>query len=182
MSTSKRFLVHAFIISDNNGRFLVDIVRNPKIETEHLSSFIGALKIFGEETLGKIRDIQINGLDINLMIVAKYNLISIVILDSDLPELNMRDGCEKILDAFNKFFKDKVENWNGALEEFRDFRILMDGLVQHFFELLTEYKKEHKIELEAKGRKRGDTVTKSFDSLKEQLSEYNKKFFKPDTE
>lgn len=133
----KKYLVHALIISDNNGRFLVDIIRNSKLDTAHLSGFIGALKMFGEETLGQIKDININGLDIDMIIVSKLDLIFIAIVDGDLPHLNFREGCGRALDVFHKIFQDKIEKWDGALKEFRDFRDILMGQIRRYFE---EYK------------------------------------------
>lgn len=136
---SGKLLVHALIISDSNGRFLVDLVRNKQIRTDYLSGFIGALKMFGEETLGNIRDISINGLDIEMLIVSKYNLICVAIIDADIPEINFRRGCERALDVFYSLFKDKIEGWDGSLETFRDFKELLNEQILRYFEELAEY-------------------------------------------
>ncbi|MHA1292058.1 MAG: hypothetical protein ACTSQJ_05255 [Promethearchaeota archaeon] len=136
-----RILIHALIISDNNGRFLVDLIRNPDLKTDYLSAFIGALKMFGEETLGKIKDISINGLDIDLLVISRYGLAMIAIMDSNVPILNFREGCERALDVFYKIFKDKIENWDGSLKTFKDFRELLKGQVNRYFEELEAFEK-----------------------------------------
>lgn len=180
--SAKRLLVHAFIISDSNGRFFVQIIRNPEIDETRLSGFVGALKLFGEETLGKIKDIKITGLDINLLVVSKYNLVSIIILDSDLPEFNMREGCEKLLDTFYTHYVDVIKDWNGSLAPFKEFKTLMEELIQHFFGLLKTYRKEHKLETPTKKKKRGETRIANFEGIKEKLMEYNKRFFNEENE
>ena len=160
-------LIHALIISDNNGRFLVDVIRNENLETAHLSGFISALKMFGEETLGKIRDISINGLDIDMLIFTKYNLIMIAIMDTSLPGLDFRAGCERALDVFFRIFGDQIEEWDGSLETFRDFRDLLNQQIERYFNELEEYNVEEHLE---------------FDEIKDDLIKYNKKFFGEDTE
>ena len=148
---SERILIHALIISDNNGQFLCDVIRNDKLETAYLSGFIGALKMFGEETLGKIKDISINGLDIDMLIVSKYDLIFIALMDSDIPHLKFREGCETALDVFYKIFSEELKSWDGSLSPFRGFRDLLNGQVERYFE---ELRKLEKKELAIKERKK----------------------------
>ena len=100
---TRRILVHALIIAGNDGNFLVSVVRNPELDEAVLSGFISALNMFGQQTLGKVGDISISGLGINLLVINKWGLHIIGILDSDLPELNFREGCENALDVFRKF-------------------------------------------------------------------------------
>jgi len=159
-------LIHALIISDNNGRFLVDVIRNEKLETAHLSGFIGALKMFGEETLGKIRDISINGLDIDMLIVSKHKLIMIAIMDADLPKIGFRAGCEKALDLFNTLHGEDLKSWKGSLKTFRDFRSLLNQQIERYFGELKDF---------GIG-KRAQTLT--FEDLKDDLVKYNQEFFK----
>ena len=138
---SERLLVHALIISDNNGQFLCELVRNNKLDPAHLSGFISALKMFGEETLGKIRDISINGLDIEMLIISKYDLVFIALMDSNVPHLNFREGCERALDVFYRIFHDKLKDWDGSLKPFKDFKELLEGQVQRYFDEIEKIKK-----------------------------------------
>ncbi len=142
----QKILIHALIIADHNGRFLVDVVRNQKLKTDYLSGFIAALKMFGEETLGRIKDISINGLDIDMIIVTKYNLIMIAVMDSEVPLLDFREGCARALDVFYKIFGDKIDNWDGSLETFRDFQDLLKDQIARYFEEL----REHEFKLRVK--------------------------------
>ena len=143
---SENPLIHALIIADNNGNFLVDLIRNEHLEAARLSGFISALRMFGEETLGKIRDIAINGLDIDMLVVSKYKLVMIAIMDSDLPGLDFRAGCERALEVFHKIFKDQIRNWDGSLNTFKDFRELLQQQVDRYFSELKEYQEEHHLE------------------------------------
>ncbi|MHA1150977.1 MAG: hypothetical protein ACTSR8_22375 [Promethearchaeota archaeon] len=167
---SKSPLIHALIIADSNGNFLVDLIRNEKLEAARVSGFISALKMFGEETLGKIRDISINGLDIDMLVVSKYRLVMIAMMDSNLPGLDFREGCERALEIFNKIFHDKIENWNGSLDTFRDFKDLLQQQVDRYFKELEEHKEQQKREF------------LRFDDLKDSMIKYSKKFFEEEEE
>ena len=135
----QKILIHALIIADHNGNFLVDVVRNQKLKTAYLTGFIAALKMFGEETLGNIKDISINGLDIDMIIVTKYNLIMIAVMDSNIPLLDFREGCARALDVFYKIFGDQIDTWDGALDTFADFQDLLKEQIARYFEELREY-------------------------------------------
>ncbi len=159
-------IIHALIIADDNGRFLVDVIRNEKLEATRLSALIGALKIFGEETLGKIKDIRINGLGINMLVVSKYNLIMIAIMDEDLPETNFREGCESALDTFYDSYKEVLQNWKGNLRLFSDFKILLNQQIQNYIEALKSFIY-------------GSNETHdTFGKLMKDMDSYNKRFFK----
>ncbi|MHA1292059.1 MAG: hypothetical protein ACTSQJ_05260 [Promethearchaeota archaeon] len=141
---ARRILIHALIISDINGNFLVYIIRNEELDEAMLSGFIAALNTFGAETLGKIEDISISGLAINLLVVSKHNLICIAVMDSDLPELNFREGCEKILDTFYEKYKLSLTNWNGHIKTFKDFKIFLDNEIQNYFVKLKDFRRRRR--------------------------------------
>ncbi len=60
-----------------------------------LSSFVGALFLFGKDNLGKIEEIEIKGLDVDMIIVYKYNLILIVIMSKDFIKQDYRGESRK---------------------------------------------------------------------------------------
>ncbi len=161
-------LIHGLVIADEHGRFLVDVVRNDKLDVAHLSGFIGALKMFGEDMLGKIRDISINGLDIDMLIVTKNKLIMIAIMDAELPEIGFRAGCEKALDLFNTLHGEDLKSWDGSLKTFRGFRNLLNQQIDRYFEELEEFR----------FAKMSQNLT--FEELKDEMVKYNQKFFQGD--
>jgi len=178
-SMGKRVLIHALIISDSNGRFLVDIIRNPKLESAHLSGFISALKMFGEETLGEIGNISISGLDIDLLTISKHNLIMVVIMDSDLPDLNFKKGCERALDSFYEIYNELIPNWKGSLKTFRDFREILTKQIELFFDIYREYRIEQKSERRVKGVEEFNPEVSSaaiITALENELSQYERRF------
>jgi len=137
---ARRILIHALIIAGNNGNFLVSVVRNPELDEAVLSGFISALNMFGQQTLGKVGDITISGLGINLLVINKWGLHIIGILDADIPELNFREGCEAALDAFYEKYVEKLQDWNGRLKIFSDFKSYLEGMIQGYFVKLKEFR------------------------------------------
>lgn len=129
--------VHALIIADNHGRFLVDLIRNKDLDTNKLSMFISAFKIFGEETLGNIKAISIDGLDINMLVVSKYGLIAIAIMDSYCTQVtDFKTGCEKALDVFYKQYSEQINDWDGNLKTFREFKGILKDQIQLYLSRL----------------------------------------------
>ena len=141
---TKRILIHALIISGADGTFLTHIIRNPELDEAVLSGFISALNIFGSHTLGKIGDISISGLDINLLVIHKYSLMCIAVMDSDIPELSIREGCEIALDTFYQKYVQEIDNFNGRLTKFSEFKPFLEGQIQGYFAKLKEHEKEQK--------------------------------------
>ena len=135
----KHLLIHAFLISDNNGTLLVEVTKNETMEPALLSGFISALKVFGEGTLGNISNISIEGLDINMIIVSKFNLFMMAIIDSNIPELNLRTGCEETLKIFYQMFKDRFDSFDGDVTVFDKFTEILEAHVQHYLQALEEF-------------------------------------------
>ncbi|MFO8017546.1 MAG: hypothetical protein R6U96_02835 [Promethearchaeia archaeon] len=139
----EKIFIHALIISDEQGRFLVDLIRNKNLDTAQLSGFISALKMFGEETLGDIEAISIDGLDIDMLVVSKYDLVFISIMDTYCAQItDFRKGCEKALDTFYKKYKDKLFNWDGDLRQFREFKDILKDQVKKYLEKMREYERQ----------------------------------------
>lgn len=156
---NENLLIHALIISDSQGRFLVDLIRNKKLDTAQLSGFIAAFKMFGEETLGNIKAISIEGLDIDMLVVSKYNLIFIAIMNAYCSKItDFRKGCQKALEAFYRGYKEKIDDWDGDLRQFREFRGILKEQVQKYLSKLKEFKQNATGSLNKRrfSKKRGD--------------------------
>lgn len=139
----ENIFVHALIIADNHGRFLVDLIRNKALDTNKLSMFISAFKVFGEETLGNIKAISIDGLDINMLVVSKHGLLVIAIMDAFCTQVtDFKTGCEKALDVFYKQYCEQINDWDGNLSTFRDFKEILNDQIQVYLSRLQALKLE----------------------------------------
>ena len=97
-----------------------------------LSSFVGALSLFGSESLGKIEEITIKGLSIQMIIVNKFDLVLIAIMDKDFVKEDMREEAEKALDMFYHLYKNEISD-STDVSQFESFKkILYDQIVEYF--------------------------------------------------
>ena len=97
-----------------------------------LSSFVGALSLFGSENLGKIEEIIIKGLSIQMIIVNKFDLVLIAIMDKDFVKEDIRDEAEKALDMFYHLYKNEISDCTDV-SQFESFKnILYDQIVEYF--------------------------------------------------
>jgi len=97
-----------------------------------LSSFVGALSLFGSESLGKIEEITIKGLSIQMIIVNKFDLVLIAIMDKDFVKEDMRKEAEKALDMFYHLYQNEISDYTDV-SQFESFKkILYDQIVEYF--------------------------------------------------
>ena len=97
-----------------------------------LSSFVGALSLFGSESLGKIEEITIKGLSIQMVIVNKFELVLIAIMDKDFVKEDMREEAEKALDMFYHLYQNEISDCTDV-SQFESFKkILYDQIVEYF--------------------------------------------------
>jgi len=97
-----------------------------------LSSFVGALSLFGSESLGRIEEITIKGLSIQMVIVNKFDLVLIAIMDKNFIKEDIRDEAEKALDMFYHLYQNEISDCTDV-SQFESFKkILYDQIVEYF--------------------------------------------------
>ncbi|MHA1526047.1 MAG: hypothetical protein ACTSQD_03365, partial [Promethearchaeota archaeon] len=69
MSSNTQKLIKGIIICRESGEYLLDLILDSEINPVLLSSFVGALSLFGKDNLGKIEEIEVKGLDVGMIIV-----------------------------------------------------------------------------------------------------------------
>jgi len=109
-----------------------------------LSSFVGALSLFGQENMGKIEEITIKGLDIEMIIVNKYNLVLIAIMAKEFLKQDIRNEAEKALDMFYSLYKDKIGE-SCDVQEFESFKDTLYTQIEKYFNKITGEGKEKEI-------------------------------------
>ena len=97
-----------------------------------LSSFVGALSLFGSENLGKIEEITIKGLSIQMIIVNKYDLVLIAIMDKDFVKEDIRDEAEKALDMFYHLYQNEISDCTDVSQSESFKKLLYDQIVEYF--------------------------------------------------
>jgi len=135
MDVSK--LLKGIVICRQTGVYLLDLILDSEINPILLSSFVGALSMFGSENMGKIEEIFIKGLDIQMIIVNKYDLVLIAILDKDFVRGDMHVEAEKALDMFYSLYKDEIGD-SVELSIFEPFKKALYIQIKEYFNRTTE--------------------------------------------
>ncbi|MHA1294635.1 MAG: hypothetical protein ACTSQJ_18515 [Promethearchaeota archaeon] len=97
--------------------------------------------------MGKIEEINIKGLNVDMIIVYKYNLILIAIMDKAFKKHNIRDEAERALDMFYTTYYKEVNECKEAVNicEFEDFKKILATQIKKYFENTKEKEKEIEI-------------------------------------
>jgi hypothetical protein len=107
-----------------------------------LSSFVGALSLFGAENMGKIEEITIKGLSIQMVIVNKFDLVLIAIMDKNFVKEDIRKEAVKALDMFYHLYQNEIGDCTDV-SQFESFKkILYDQIVEYFDRTNGKYKEK----------------------------------------
>lgn len=131
----------AIVIAKESGEHLLDYIFDSDINPIMLSSFVGALGLFGKDNLVKIEEINIKGLDIDMIIVYKYKLILVAITDKNLTKGNLREEAEKSLDWFYILYEKEIENAIN-LDVFDSFKKILYLQIKEYLEKINSMEKE----------------------------------------
>jgi len=101
--------------------------------------------MFGKDNLGKIEEINVKGLDVDMIIVCKYSLILIAILSHGAKH-DIRNEAEKALDMFYSSYTKELNNLESIdLSIFTEFQKLLYVQIQDYFEILKGEEKKDEI-------------------------------------
>ncbi|MBY9006946.1 MAG: hypothetical protein KGD63_09315 [Candidatus Lokiarchaeota archaeon] len=125
-------LLKGIIICKDSGEYLVDLILDSDINPILLSSFVGALSLFGKDSLGKIEEIMIKGLNVEMVIVSKHKLILIAIMDKSFNKYYLREEAKRALDNFYAFYKNDIDECYD-ISKFESFKkILLMQIIEYF--------------------------------------------------
>ena len=136
-------LVKGIVICKESGEYLLDLILDSKIDPVLLSSFVGALGLFGNN-LGEIEEINIKGLDVDMIIVYKYNLIFVAILDKEFLKHDIRAEAEKSLDMFYTLYRTEIKSGASEISQFESFKNILSKQIKEYYTRLKN-EKETKI-------------------------------------
>jgi len=137
-------IIRALVICKTSGQYLVDQIFDTKINPIMISSFVSALSMFGQENMGKIEEISVKGIDVELIIVSKHDLILIVLMDRHFYKDIIRKSGEKILDLFFAMFSNQLGD-SEEIEQFSDFRDVLFSEAQDCIDKMKELHKKRDI-------------------------------------
>lgn len=126
--------MHGFFISKPDGTHLVKYLHNPELQSELLSSFIAGIFLFGKESVGNIDEIIIKGLDIEVLVVYKHDLILTALFSTEMHQSNIKEEAEHALDQFYQKYQGIIQNWCGDVNDFCEFEEIMRIQIKDYFE------------------------------------------------
>ena len=122
--------------------YLLDLILDSEINPVLLSSFVGALSMFGAENMGKIEEITIKGLSIQMIIVNKFDLVLIAIMDKNLDKEDIRREAVKALDSFSYRYRNVIDECTDV-SQFESFREVLYEQIFEYFDRTTWRNKEN---------------------------------------
>lgn len=116
-------VVKGFIICKESGEYIFDWMIDSNLNPILLSSYVGALSLFGIDHLEQIDEIIIRGPETEMIVVNKHHLVLITILEKDFSaDYEFKDQAEELLENFYNSYKDEIERAidTTPFEEFKD--------------------------------------------------------------
>jgi len=136
--------VKGIVICKESGEYLLDLILDSKIDPILLSSFVGALHLFGNN-LGELEEINIKGLDVDMIIVYKYNLIFVAILDKKFLKHDIREEAEKSLDMFYTLYRSEIRNDSYEISQFEPFKNILSKQIEEYFKKIQDSEEKAEI-------------------------------------
>lgn len=103
-------VVKGFVICKESGEYIFDWMIDSDLNPILLSSYVGALSLFGIDHLNQIDEIIIKGPDTEMIIVNSHHLVIITILEKDFSsKIDFKDEAEELLNLFYKTYKNEIE-------------------------------------------------------------------------
>ncbi len=127
----RKFLLGIFICRESGG-ILYSWQLDPNLRVELFSSFISALNLFGEENVGKIKRILIEGLDIEISVQAKHDLILIAFFKPDMVKDYLEEESQRGLDIFYDLYSSYIQSNRTNRNLYQEFDEIMWQLVQTY--------------------------------------------------
>jgi hypothetical protein len=93
-----------------------------------LANFISALAMFGEENIGQIKRIIVEGLDVEMVVISKHGLILTVLFKPNMVTDYLTEESGACLDQFYEQFKAQIESGKTNQEIYAKF----DGEMNNF--------------------------------------------------
>ncbi len=137
-------VIRAMVICKTSGQYLVDQILDTKINPIMISSFVSALSMFGQENIGNIEEISVKGIDVELIIVSKHDLILIILMDRHFYKDIVRKSGEKILDLFYAMYSNQLDV-SEEIKQFEDFKDVLFSEIQACLDKMKELNKNRDI-------------------------------------
>jgi hypothetical protein len=128
-----KFLLGVFI-ARKGGDILYSkqFQNNSTYNLDLMSNFISALSLFGEENIGDIKRIFVEGLNLTMNIVSKHDLILTILFRPDMTQDFLDEEIHKGLDMFYNEYKTQIEKCQTNQDIFKKFDDKMAVLIHSY--------------------------------------------------
>ncbi len=131
-----------FFISRSGGDILYEFQLDQSIKVDLISHFVAALSMFGEENVGKIKRILIEGLNIEMNIVQKHDLVSVTFFRPNMVTDYLEAESIKGLDLFYEMFEEPIKAGKNNKAIYEGYDDPMCHLIQEYLQRLGVLKDE----------------------------------------
>ena len=135
----KKYLIGIFVAKED-GFILFSKTFNDDFQLSLMGDFIAALSMFGDENVGKIKRILIEGLDVELNIVVKHGLILTIMFKPNIVKDHITDFYITGLDRFYAEFKEEIEQNQTELISQRFYKDVEPKMYKLLYEYLIHIK------------------------------------------
>lgn len=94
-----------------------------------IANFISALAIFGEENLGQIKRIVVEGLDVEMVVISKHGLFLSILFHPNMVTDYLTEESGACLDQFYAQFKAPIEAGKTNQDLYAKFESEMNALI-----------------------------------------------------
>ena len=137
----KKYMLGIFICR-TGGDILFSYQIDPTLKIDLISNFIAALSMFGEENVGQIKRIFIEGLNVEMNIVSKFDLITVFFFKPNMVRDHLEEEAEILLDKFYSTFKEPIQQGKTNLRIYQKFEEEMCLSVLNYLRKIGIYKDE----------------------------------------
>lgn len=132
-SNSNAHLVKGIVICKDSGEYIFDLMIDSDLNPLLLSSYVGALSLFGHDNVGIIDEIIIRAENVEMNIISNYKLVLIAILDKQFAaDHDFKQEAENLLDLFYETYKDLLQSVE--VGHFEPFKKVLQEKINAFLE------------------------------------------------
>ena len=126
----KKYIM-GIVISTDTGNVLYHLQIDKSLKIDLYTQFIAALAMFGEE-IGKIRRILIEGINIQITIKKKQNLIITSFFRPNVVQDYLAEEAEIILDVFHTQYKTLIDKDRSNQDLYNAFDNKICGIIYDY--------------------------------------------------
>ena len=127
-----KYLLGIFVARDGGDILYSKAFQEDNLNLSLMSNFIAALSMFGEENVGKIKRILIEGLNLEMNIVSRHGLILTMLFRPNMVKDHISKFYEIGLDLFYAEFQEQIDQKKTNQSIYATFDTKMDEILYEY--------------------------------------------------